>query len=237
MVDILAVVADGELGPILDSLPVISASRDQVYEAILRNFYEPTSGGCRRIPDTNMLKFDCSYENMIDWLYTITSFFNTSWDVGGPQGQSVQVNLMNILGILSPGASNDQLSNRQAQRILESDRGTWPLAGFANWDGQTNDYNAANLISRRLYTGQGPDVPSSWGNMVIPTGRMTCPANPERFSTRITHHYVSGPVTYDQNVDTTRGPICSDFFAVVTTDGRFPGTNTCYDSQPTTYDC
>ncbi|MDX1990988.1 MAG: hypothetical protein SF029_01280 [bacterium] len=143
--DMLAITYYGELSPFNRGG---STLKDTAHEALARAFFDSQSGACRFSTVSNT--FDCTYTNIISWLDT-TQLWRDATVM--EEADTVRVNHLSLTGV---------------QRELIGD--TSITQGYLGFDGDVKNiiFNSTNLQIWR--TGQGNDVPSTWGNQVIPAG-------------------------------------------------------------------
>ncbi|MBP6298302.1 MAG: hypothetical protein KA401_03065 [Anaerolineae bacterium] len=131
-------------------------------EALARNFLDGTAGGCKYVTST----YDCSYSNIVMWMSTMQY-----WLLDPPRGYvgptQVTVDLFTLLGI-DRGVIH-QLDQRRLEGPISTEdfHAAINIGGMFDYDGFMR-ISMNNHISWR--TGQGPDVPSVWGNQVLTLG-------------------------------------------------------------------
>lgn len=213
--DILAITFLDELSPY-----AYQQLNEIAYQALGRSFFDPESGGCRYRTLEN--DFECSYSNIIAWLFTTQHWRDAviMEDMDGDGQFEVRINLQRLVGVSRSNIARQSFNS-----------------GYLAWDRQPVDAIFANLDQWR--TGQGPTVPSRWGNSVIDAGFTTYAAPPGVIGYYLTHSYRYSQRSfytfnqnnrYGDNRDTESGvpdgiiltPICTLVSAITTSSISLP---------------
>ncbi len=88
--------------------------------------------------------------------------------------------------------------------------------GFLAYDGELHNAMQPQIVQGGSWlTGQGLDVPSRWGNMVITTGQTSYPfVSGEHVVTLIVHVIVGGGLDYNEHIN---GTVRCTYIAVIST--------------------
>jgi hypothetical protein len=223
-------------------LPVLATATPNVYEeaaAASRNFLDRQSGGCRY--ETVISSYVCIYDWMMDWTETIEFLYRYASNVNGTNDVSVQ--LTKVIGIDQEKllARLQELSSPISPIKLAEE---FKTSGMFSYDGfilsgqesTVTEGIPPNLGTWR--TGQGPNVPSTWGNTVLsPPGTTTWSGliDGKHFVPLIIHQFSNGkttvsppPNTQTTLVDDPTVPLTCTYVAVVTTsDARLANLSSC----------
>lgn len=207
-------------------------SYEEPLEALARNFLDLQTGACRYdVTDEGYL---CTYEQYISWSTGIEFWYRY---IVNEEQQKVRVRLEKILGLevafikevlLRIPKPVDAVTMHKAIEV----RGLYDYDGFIR-EGTENITNGlpSNLTTWR--SGQGPDVPSTWGNTVLETGTTHWTPTSEHYVPLIVHIFpnnTGASISSPPNTTTTRdgqNVVCTYLAVVTTTEGRLQNLSSC----------
>lgn len=194
-------------------------------QALTRNFFTSPRGGCTYAAQDN--QYVCEYENIILWTADIQFWIDTVVNEGT---DLVRVNISRMIGF-DFSRIEELLVNAEKPVSVEQLVSLGGEIGMFAYDIFIQDPILDNLGIWR--TGQGQDVPSTWGNSVVETGLTSKPAiydSDEHFAPLVVHLFSSGTTrgwpneTVNFNGQTVN---CSYFAVITTTQGRLTNLSTC----------
>lgn len=194
-----------------------SSYQDVAFQALARNYFDSTQGACRFVAASN--SYDCSYNNIINWLSVIHGVYNEVNPLNNNTQASVEV------GTLF-GFSDSIGFRKLVEELIRNNpdfHSRMPNSnGMFRYDDDIRKSINANLSIWR--TGQGPDVPSNWGNQKLTTGTTTFALSSEEPLGLIVHVYGDKSTSYGTSLRTP-GPNCTYIGAITTSAGGFTVSN------------
>jgi Domain of unknown function (DUF4082) len=215
--DLLSSIYYGELG--------LWQQTPEAVQALTRNFFGPTNQGqaaCKyppNTPDAPPRLYTCTYDSIVDWLSQTYMIEQVA--------TSTNITQVNLLDITIPDSNLIRRTENKGRGVNQEpeifDQG---MFAFDAW--LVTNVTIANFTT--WGTGQGPDVPSAWGNRPIIAGfaNLYLPTS-EQFSPIIVHQFnINGGIqaTYGfgqntQNLLNEVAPYCTYIALIITTEGRF----------------